>query len=157
MPGVPKMPPPRLLAVSVAVLAALASGCGADAGDDGGPGRTGPTVADARFDGAFLVASVTVDGTDFELRDTAALQIDAEFGDLTVRPGCNVYFGSFTLAADGRASFTVAGGSDQDCGGLTDQEDAVLRALRAAESWAEVTGGFRFDGDGGRHSITILR
>ncbi len=145
------------------VLAAalfLLSACGS-ADVDGpaidGPATTddGPRVADQRFDGEFVAISVTVDGQPVTLLTDPLVIIETEFGSLTINPGCNSYFGSFTLAEDGTASFTVAGGSTQDCGELTRQEDAVLAAIAGVESWTATDRGFRFDGRDG-DAITVV-
>jgi hypothetical protein len=134
----------------VACLVA-AAGCGAGEPLDGGSpdGQRpddGPRVADDRFDGEFAITDVVVDGVARPPVQRPSLAIEARFGGLTVNPGCNTYLGSFTLTEDGRASFTVTGGSDLDCGDLTAQEEAVLSALDGATDWAEIDGGFRFDG-----------
>ncbi len=142
-----------MLVSVVVIVAALLAACGADVEPaDGGPGR----VADARFDGDFRIESVSLDGRAIELVQGPRLTIETVFGGLTVEPGCNTYFGSFTLAEDGTASFTVAGGSTEPCAELERQEQAVLAALREATSWSEIDGGFRFDGNAG-HSLTIVR
>lgn len=141
----------------VALTAAtLAAGCGADdsAGGDPVDGTTastvdtadGPRVADPRFEGDFVVTAVEVDGATVEPIQLPRITIESRFGGLTVQPGCNVHFGSFTLDEDGSASFTVTGGSDLDCGDLTAQETAILAALDGATSWTATDGGFRFDG-----------
>jgi heat shock protein HslJ len=133
-------------------VATLIAGCGADdTAPDGTVDGTvdtadGPRVADPRFEGDFVVTAVEVDGASVEAIQLPRIMIETRFGGLTVQPGCNVYFGSFTLGEDGTASFTVTGGSDQDCGDLTGQETAILAALDGATSWTTIDGGFRFDG-----------
>lgn len=148
----------RGLAGLLVVVLCLSS-CGADIQDDPtspiAPSN-GTRVADARFEGEFTVTSIMLDGQDVPLRTLATVDIDTVFGGLTVIPGCNTYFGSFTLTEAGRASFTVAGGSSQDCGDLGPQEDAVLAALGAAERWSETPDGFRFESGGG-DSISVSR
>lgn len=155
-------------AVMVAVLLTmvlLLSACGADAetGSDGDPGPNsggqngeGPRVADARFEGDFLVEQLSDGSGPVPLFTTPSINFETVFGGLTVKPGCNTYFGSFTLAEDGTASMTVAGGSTEDCGGLAPQEEAILETLASVTSWTEVDGGFRLDGTGGR-SILLRR
>ncbi len=131
------------------LVVVLAAGCGSSELDpDAGSVGDGPRVAHPRFDGDFEVVAISVDGRAVEVDQRPTVQIEAEFGGLTVLPGCNTYFGSFTLAEDGTASFTVTGGTELDCGDLADQEEAVLAALAGATSWVEVDGGFRFDGPG---------
>ena len=147
----------RLVAVAAVVVAVVAGGCGAgDGGADGpdGPDTDGPRVADPRFDGNFEIVAVVVDGSEVGLAQRPAIDIEAEFGGLTVLPGCNTYFGSFTLDDEGPASFTVTGGSDADCGPLADQEEAVLAALAAVDRWTATEAGFRFDGAGS--AVTVV-
>ncbi|MEM7274661.1 MAG: META domain-containing protein [Actinomycetota bacterium] len=148
-----------LLAV-ISILVVGLTACGAvDDGDgpDGGAGPVDPDrvqVADQRFDGGFLVTAVVLGGEPVELATIASVAIETEFGGLEVLPGCNTYFGSFSLEEDGTASFTIPGGSAQDCGPeLGAQEEAVLAALTAATGWVETGDGFRFEGPDS--SITI--
>ncbi len=137
----------RLLAVVVVAAMLLAAGCGRDE-PGGGPDPLldGPRVAHPRFDGRFDIVELTGAGGSTALRQAPSLTIDARFGRLEVNPGCNTYLGSFTLDEDGRASFTVTGGTRQDCGDLTDQETALLGALDGVEAWVVEPDGFRFDG-----------
>lgn len=144
----------RLAILAVGTLLALTA-CGADGIDDGPAASVddGPRVADARFDGRFDIVEVVVDEDPIALTQQPTIEIEAQFGGLTVLPGCNTYFGSFTLAEDGRASFTVTGGSEQDCGPLDDQEAAVLAVLGAVDQWVEADTGFRLSGAGSSLSI----
>lgn len=158
------VPSPTRIARSLLLLTALAlftAACGADIGDEPTTGGTEGgsdenRVANARFEGEFMVTSVVLAGQEFPLQNVATVTIETIFGTLTVIPGCNTYFGSYTLTESGLASFTVAGGSNQDCGGLRSQEDAVLAALGAAEHWIETADGFLFESDKG-DTITIAR
>jgi hypothetical protein len=148
----------RSLLPSIATAACLlvvTPACGASE-PDGEPQVTvddGPRVADPRFDGVFEITELAVDGSPVSLVEGPTLEIETTFGGLTVRPGCNTHLGSFTLADDGVASFTVTGGSDLGCDDLGPQEQAVLAALAAVDTWTEIDGGFRFDGPGA--SITV--
>jgi heat shock protein HslJ len=138
-------------------MAVAATACGAD---DTGEGPTstvdggGPRVADPRFEGTFVVSELTVDGEVLAIDLLPTVAIDTVFGRLTVEPGCNTFFGSYTLAEDGEASFTIAGGTGRDCPDLADQEEAVVAALRNVTSWTETDDGFRFDG--ADRSLTIV-
>lgn len=139
---------PALLVVMVVL-----SACGADEGF-GEPDPTTITtdrvqVADARFDGEFQITSLTIDGQDIGLDSRPILSIETVFGGLSLMAGCNTYFGSFTLSEDGEASFTIAGGSSQECADLAEQEQAVLDALAATTRWEQTDGGFRFTDEGG--------
>ncbi len=123
-------------------------------------------MASSRFDGEFAITDLAVADEPVPLRTTATISIESEFGGLSVTPACNTYLGSFTLiesdeaesnlSDEGQASFTIAGGSDTDCGDLNDQEGLVLTALAAVDSWATTDDGFRFDGPDGS-SFTITR
>lgn len=145
--------------LAVAVLAIIGAACGADADPDGEEPAVLPDrlqVADVRFDGLFQVTAVTIDGGEIELISVPVIEIESQFGGLEVMPGCNTYFGSFTLAEDGAASFTIPGGSSSACDELGDQERAVLAGLAAAVRWEETDTGFRFVADNG-DQVTITR
>ena len=68
-------------------------------------------------------------------------------------PGCNTYFGSFTLSEDGGASFTIAGGSSQECEDLAEQEQAILDALGLVTNWEQTDAGFEFTDNSGSQLI----
>lgn len=142
-------------------MALLFAACGSaelDEPDGDGSVTTqddGPRVADARFDGEFVATTLARNGQEVPLTVAPIVIFETRFGALTVNPGCNTYFGSFTLAEDGGASFTIAGGSRQDCGDLNEQEELLLSALRGAASWVAVDDGFTFDGANG--SVTVIR
>lgn len=154
-----------------AALILLAASCGASEPVEPQPGATiavdsGPRVAPARFDGDFTISELVVAGEPVPLQATAMVSIETEFGALSVSPACNTFLGSFTLiesdetesnlSDDGQASFTVAGGSSDNCDDLDEQERAVLAAMAAVDSWVSVDDGFRFDGPDGS-SFTITR
>ncbi|MEM9653883.1 MAG: META domain-containing protein [Actinomycetota bacterium] len=151
-----------LLLGALLTLGAAACGAADDGGSDngdGGPGGVSTTdrvqVADIRFEGEFVVTSVTADGADVGLVSEPIISLETVFGGLSIVPGCNTYFGSFTLTEDGTASFTVAGGTSRSCADLADQEAAVLDALRAVTTWEEEGDGFRFADDGGGSTLTV--
>lgn len=141
---------PRSL-VAIAIIGLLmVTGCGSEEGDEPNgqlPGDGAVSVAHPRFEGRFNIVDVEVDGARVAVEGEPNLTIDAEFGELTVEAGCNQHFGSFTLTEDGRASFTITGGSADSCGSPIDGAEAnVLAALDDVTGWSEVDGGFRFDG-----------
>jgi heat shock protein HslJ len=145
----------------VAALAVGLAACGAAEDPDPDQPTTniddrGPRVADQRFDGLFLITEAVVGGEPIPLEAVASINFETEFGGLVVEPGCNRYFGSFSLAEDGNASFTVAGGSQNSCDGLEQQDRGVLTALGRVTEWTELGDGFRFDGPSG-DSITVGR
>lgn len=143
---------PAILAVLLVVLSACGSaGDGQAVVDD-----DGPRVADIRFDGDFVISNLTTQGDPVPLAAVASLNIETEFGGLVVEPGCNTYYGSFTLTDDGTASFSVAGGTNRTCDGLEQQDEPVIRTLTAVSSWSETTDGFRLEGAGGE-SLTLNR
>ena len=143
--------PPAAVAIAIGLLV-LASACGSSDPGDGTPGEgaatvdDGPRVADRRFDGTFDIVELTIGGSTLAPAGNPTLEIETRFGGLTVADACNRWFGSFTLAEDGAASFTVTGGTELDCGELATDEETVLAALAAVETWTAVDGGFRFDG-----------
>jgi heat shock protein HslJ len=132
----------------VLLLAVVAGGCGAESDPP-------PAGAD-RFDGSFQIVAVDRPEIVDPLSQLPQLLIGTEFGDLEVLPGCNTYYGSFTLTDDGTASFTVTGGTDLDCGLLDPQEDAILAALDATERWEETAEGFVFVGPDSRLEVRRL-
>ncbi len=145
----PRPTPWRRFLTGLLLAIVVITGCGSDGFDNEplGPVDDGPRVADARFDGTFEIVGVALDGAEMALDQRPMMEIEAEFGGLTVMPGCNTFFGSFSLDNDGRASFTVTGGTEIDCGPLADQETTILAALAAVDQWSETDDGFRFDGD----------
>ncbi len=142
------------MVVGVVAVAAL-SGCGAAETDGTEAEPSQQTVVDPRFDGAFTVTELVVDGTDLPLSMMPRIVIESSFGDLTVEPGCNTYFGSLSLTEDGGASFTVTGGSDQNCENLAAQEQGILDALAIATAWEASDDGFQFRGE--NTAITVTR
>lgn len=140
-------------------MAVLLSACGADEGPNDPTVTAEQTtdrvqVADARFDGDFQVMALQQGGLEVPLISVPVISIETEFGGLSVMPGCNTYFGSFTLEEDGFASFTVAGGSQQECDELGMQEQAVLDVLALVNRWEETADGFVLDaGDGNQLNI----
>lgn len=142
------------LLVMVLVLALGSSGCGADGSFESVETTVGgPRVAHPRFEGDWQITEVEIDDLQIELVQRPALQIDASFGALTVLPGCNTHFGSFTLGEDGTASFSVIGGSELTCEPLRAQEEAVLAVLDDVTAWTPVEGGFRFTGPSSSMSV----
>jgi hypothetical protein len=127
---------------------ALAASCGSDqSGSE--PGSTSQvTTAPLRFDGRLTIVELELDEQAIPLENRPSLLIDAEFGGLEVRPGCNTRFGSFTLTADGAASFTVPGGTTSSCDALGDQEAAIDDALGRVEAWSATEEGVVFTGPG---------
>ncbi len=151
----------QLLAAAVLLVGLAACGSAGDGGEvTPETGQTvvdgGPRVADVRFEGDFLIVELTLDGQPVTLEAVASMNFETEFGGLVVEPGCNRYFGSFTLNEDGTASFSVAGGENRTCDGLEQQDRLVIQALAAVSSWSESADGFRLDGPGGQ-SVTVQR
>ena len=146
-------------ALIVAFLGLLVlSACGSTDEPTGPGGQSsaapGPTVADARFDGRFTVIGLDFADGPVEPALAPVITIETEFGALTVEPGCNTYYGSFSLLDDGSASFTVTGGSNRDCPDLADQEQAVLAVLDAVDGWAESGETLVLAGPDGRLELT---
>lgn len=154
--------PGRVLVLVTLVVALTA--CGADDGLDGSGGSSTtavvedgrPRVANVRFDGDFIIGDVTLADGPVDLEAIAAVNIETEFGALTLEPACNTYFGSFSLGEDGSASFSIAGGTGTPCDGLERQEQAVISAMSQVSRWSETADGFRFDGPDGQ-AFTLTR
>lgn len=135
-------------AAILAVLLVVLSACGS-AGDGQTVDDDGPRVADAQFDGDFVISDLMLQGEPVPLAAVASLNIETEFGGLVVEPGCNTYYGSFTLTDDGTASFSVAGGTNRTCDGLEQQDLPVIRALTGVSMWSDLGDGFVLEGPAG--------
>ncbi|MGH1493409.1 MAG: META domain-containing protein [Acidimicrobiales bacterium] len=151
--------PLRLLAFAGVVVFLSACGSSGEADIDQ-PEQTvvdgGPRVANVRFEGDFLLDDLVVDGEPVTLVAVTSMNFDTEFGGLNVKPGCNTYYGAFSLAEDGLASFSVTGGSSQTCSGLDRQEEQVLQAVGGVSIWTEISDGYRFEGPSGE-TFTLRR
>lgn len=139
----------------------FAAACGADDGGvlepvDSATSTDRLQVADARFDGDFQITEIIVDGQTVPPVSSPIISIETVFGGLSLMPGCNTYFGSFTLSEDGSASFTVAGGSSQECEDLAQQEEQILDVLDSVTSWEQTDRGFRLT-DGSGKELTLSR
>ena len=126
-----------VVVVPLAAAAVIIAGCGSTDGAD----ASGPTVAPARAGGTYQLERLLVRGEGVAIdsigdADGAQVTIDAEFGGLRIDTACGVLLGSFSLLDDGRAGFTVAGGSTSECSEAAEaQRDQLLAALGRIEAW----------------------
>lgn len=143
-----RAPEPRLVRLVVAALAVvgLAAVVGASvAGRWDPPPLTALDLGAAgapQVDGTWVARSVEVEGRTTDLGDqSVVLDLDTTIARLEGRTGCNPLLGSFTLTADGDASFTVPNRRPAACDPVVDAaEDDVVAALEGATTWA-VAGG----------------
>lgn len=127
------------LRVLFVLVALFAQACGA-AGEDLPPG---PTVADARFGGTFVLGAMSVGGDQQEPEGPIEFDIDAEFGALSITGPCGTSLGSFSFFDDGRAGVTISGGSRANCSARAeDQREDLLAVLGRISEWTETTAGF---------------
>jgi heat shock protein HslJ len=136
--------------LAATLVVATLSGSSSGAGSPGGRPPTQPTAAASRFDGAFAVSALTVEGTEAPLRVPIRIELDSVYGQLTIDTGCNTKLGSFSIFDDGRAGFTVAGGSQLTCtAGPERQEAQLLAVLGEVTSWTESGDGLVLVSQGG--------
>lgn len=84
---------------------------------------------------------VTIDGQSEAPLTVIMFDLDAEFGALRIDTDCGRLLGSFSLLADGRAGFTVAGSSDNDCSAeASNDRNHLLTTLAAVATWSENEG-----------------
>ena len=139
------------LALAGLVLTGLgAAGCGAATTD--GPGgdvtAAGPTVAPADLGGRYEIGSwreagdadtTTSASTPADERPYVEVDLDTQFGALTVATDCGIQLGSFSLLADGRAGVTLAGARAVTCQPeAEDNQRRLLATLARVDRW---TGG----------------
>lgn len=129
-----------LTIMAIAVVNVLAAGCGSSEEEADGP--TGPTVATTELGGTYQLTQLQVDGDEvaidaIEVGDGLDVTIDAAFGGLRLDTACGVLLGSFSLAEDGRAGVTIAGGSTIDCSAAArGQQDELVSALGRIDAWS---------------------
>ncbi len=133
-----------LVPILLAILTAV-GGCGTAAPANGSE-RTipegYPTVASERFHGAFEAVSVRAEGEVLTLEVPPMIVIDVVTGGVEAGFGCNQYLGSYTLADDGVASFTFAGGTSEQCPGGRVVEQTLLAVFERVDRWEDAGGGF---------------
>ncbi len=119
-----KLPIP-LLGLLV-ILVAAASSCGVLQVDGAGP-----------LDGEWLVDRIVVDGADITPESGAiVLRIDSPNSTLAGRTSCQQIFGSFTIDAEGKATFTVPNPPGVDCSEAAQfEQDLLIAALERSATW----------------------
>ena len=117
---------PRRLAGLLATLVVAATSCGVLQVDGPGP-----------LDGEWLVDRIVVDGADLTPESGAiVLRIDTPNSTLAGRTSCQQIFGSFTIDADGKATFTVPTPPGVDCSEAAQfEQDLLIAALEQSASW----------------------
>lgn len=100
----------------LAVGAVLVAGCS----------RTGYLAEpDPAVDASWVVSSIEVDGQAVDLRSGLIIvDIDTSIDAVEIATGCRTLLGSFTFLDDGRAGFTLPGGTKDRCD--TDTESWLL-------------------------------
>ena len=114
-----------------------------------------PTIASPTVQGRFEIVELSDDGGAADLAGpvTPTVAFDVVTGELRIETGCNQYLGSFTLDPDGRASFTVAGGTREQCPDGQELERQTLDAFGRIDGWTEVGDGLELTGLGS----TVIR
>ena len=141
----------RRLVTSMALPMVLAlTACAADgsASENGIPDNY-PTIAPVVVHGRYDVVEIT--GPAAPVRPdgvvSPVVELDVVTGELRIEPVCNRYLGSFTLDADGTASFTITGGTDEACPDPA-VEEAILGAFDAVRQWTQIDDGLELSGSG---------
>ncbi len=113
----------------------------------GGCSRTGYLAEpDPRFDGVWTLSALVVDGEPVDLGPgLVVLDIDTSTSALRVETGCRTLLGSFSFLDDGRAGFTLPGGTEPRCNGdaeapIAALDQAFLDAITAVDSWGRADG-----------------
>jgi heat shock protein HslJ len=126
----------RALAGLVGAAALVLAACGGSAANPGSP--TGPSMAPGGAAGTFALTSLQAAGAPMSIDFYTELDIDTQFGTLSVASDCGVMLGSFSLLDDGRAGVTLAGGRPQDCSpGAFSQQERLVEALARIDTWAK--------------------
>jgi hypothetical protein len=124
------------------------SGCAVDAATGNVIPDGYPTIAPATVNGRFdVVDAIDGDGPiPLDGPVPPMVSIDVVNGELRIEPDCNLYLGSFTLAGDGSASFTIAGGTREPCPSGPDLERRLLDLFTTVDRWAESSDGVELSG-----------
>lgn len=137
-----------LLIALLSATASLAVACGSDDPADAagsGSGLTGQRVADQRLEGSWRVSSIVDDGEETTAASTVLIELDTTFGDVAVDSSCGSDLGAFSLFDDGRAGFSLTGGSQRDCDAASGAErEQLVTVLTDVTGWKETAAGLRF-------------
>lgn len=141
----------RLLGAVVGI-AMLTVSCAADSEETGVPVGF-PTIAAENLGGVYNIVQIEpVDAgpTPLVLSVTPTVELDVVTGSLTIDTACNRHLGSFTLDDQGRASFTIPGGTTDACPDEAAAEDQLLlNILDETSQWAGGDGTLTFSGNAG--------
>ena len=143
----------KVVSAALATVLLLVAGCGSG---DIEPGGHGSTVAEAELGGDYLLTRLVVGGNnggEVSPDDYApTVNIETDFGALRIETECGDLLGSFSLLADGRAGFTVAGGSTRLCDAASSANNELLvSALGRVDSWSGVGADSELDSGSGLH------
>lgn len=130
-------------------------GCGSETASGSDIPADFPTVAATGLDGVYEITSVETDagGGQIDFAATPTVAIDVVTGSLTVDTACNRHLGSFTLDEGGRASFTLTGGTTDECPAeLAARDDLLVQVLAGTRQWVAVDDDLLFEGDAGSMS-----
>jgi len=98
-----------------------------------------PTIAPAEVAGTYDIVIFAPppgggeDPPDFSA--TPTVDLDVVTGALTVVTPCNQHLGSFSLEADGRASLTITGGTNDDCPTAEGAQVLLLEVVAGVNRW----------------------
>ncbi|MEZ5225301.1 MAG: META domain-containing protein [Acidimicrobiales bacterium] len=134
------------------LMALLGAGCA----------RTGYAAEpDPVFDATWTVESMVIDGEPVDLAsDVIVVDIDTSLASVEAATGCRTLFGSFTFLDDGRAGFTLPGGTKPACDDDTEPwllaiDRSFASAIGAVETWS--TSGDELTLSGPDSELVLLR
>lgn len=130
------------LGCALAIGALVTAGCS----------RTGYLAEpDPDFDASWVVSSIEVDGQAVDLQSgLIVVDIDTSIDAVEIATGCRTLLGSFTFLDDGRAGFTLPGGTKDRC---DDDTESWLIALD--ETFATTIGAITTWSGGGNEPLIL--
>ncbi len=139
-------------------LVLVLSGCGTTETTESTIPVGFPTIAPAALDGVYEITAIAPPSSGantLQLVPAPTVELDVVTGTLSVDTACNRHLGSYSLDEDGRASFTVTGGTVDQCQAeIAAQDELLLEVLAAIDQWVESDGGLTFTGAAGSMSWT---
>lgn len=126
--------------IAVVLLCSIALTACSSAEGEPSPPDNQTTANQGSPNGIFVISEASDSDGAIEFGEPPTVSIDAEFGTLRVDGGCNEHFGSFTLAEDGLASFTLAGQTNIGCDASTEAtERRIIDLFAVIDRWSQQT------------------
>lgn len=175
---------PATAGLVAAVLGSVlvVTGCGNSSDGSGSAGTAitaaGPTVVPAELGGLYEIGSwrdrlgapggtASSGATAATGRDTAGtsqppfvvqIDLDAQFGALSVATDCGVQLGSFSLLPDGRAGVTLAGARSIPCDPAAEEvQRRLVATLGRIDRWTRDEGGLTLTSPTGDELVLVRR